>query len=284
MERILALTPESAAGENPDSRDRSSSTATAAAPAGRRRSLAHYLSAPIRLAKSILSARALAVTALGLAGLAIFFGPVGAPRGSSDRLAALELTVRRLETRLTTSSLGTADGGNPATLLVAVQFVTAAAERSTPFDTALAVAISLTGEHPKVGPLLDELLAEAATGVPSLADLRTDFQARLAELEKQGLRADAGNDGSTSFFRLSRLWDWTEPEISAEHQATLQKLSADVANLNIAQAVQLLGKLDGRLRDALEGWREKAQRRVAVDAVLTELRRATFVGLIDKAP
>ena len=45
----------------------------------------------------------------------------------------------------------------------------------------------------------------------------------------------------------------------------------------------LTAKLDGRLREALESWREKAERRVAVDAVLAELRRAAFTQLIGKA-
>lgn len=248
-----------------------------------RKSLARYLLAPIDLVGKLISARVLAVVAIALASFALFFGPAGAPRGGLDRLSAVELAVRSLESRTATSSLSRGDGANPTTLLVAVQFVTAAAERSAPFDTALAVAISLTGEHPKVGPLLDDLLTEAATGVPSLGDLRTEFQARLAELEKLGLLAEGGDRGK-SFFQVSRLWDWSEPNVSGEHQATLQKLSADVASLNIGQAVQLLGKLDGRLREALEGWREKAQRRVAVDAVLAELRRAAFIDLIDPTP
>jgi hypothetical protein len=281
MERVVILPPGSEAREDAGEPER------IARPAGREsakgvKSFAGYALAPVHLLGKIVSARLLAVVAIALAAIAAFFGPVGAPRGSRDRLDAVELAVRRLEARAPTSSLGRTDDASATTLLVAVQFVTAAAERSTPFDTALAVAISLTGEHPKVGPLLDDLLPEAATGVPSLGDLRSEFQATLSELEKRGLSADTGS--GKSFFRLSLLWDWTEPDISAEHQATLQKLSADVASLNIGQAVQLLGKLDGRPREALEAWREKAQRRVAVDAVLTELRRAAFIDLIDKTP
>jgi hypothetical protein len=281
MERAVMLPPGSEAREDADQPERIARPAGKDS-AGGVKSFARYGLAPIRLLGKIVSARLLAVLAIALAATAAFFGPVGAPRGSLDRLDAVELAVRRLEARAPTSSLGRTDDASATTLLVAVQFVTAAAERSTPFDTALAVAISLTGEHAKVGPLLDDLLPEAATGVPSLVDLRSEFQARLSELAKLGLLADAG--GEKSFLRLSLLWNWTEPDISAEHQATLQKLSADVASLNIAQAVQLLAKLDGRPREALEGWREKAQRRVAVDAVLTELRRAAFIDLIDKTP
>lgn len=283
MERVVKLPPGSETGDKPNSPEGISRPAGTESAKGRK-SLARYMLAPIHLLGKVISARVLAVVAIALASIAVFFGPAGAPRGGVDRLDAVELAVRRLETRTATSSLGRADGANPTTLLVAVQFVTAAAERSTPFDTALAVAISLTGEHPKVGPLLDDLLTEAATGVPSLGDLRAEFQARWTELEKLGLLTEAGGDSGNGFFRLSRLWDWSEPDISAEHQATLQKLSADVAGLNIGQAVQLLAKLDGRLREALEGWREKAQRRVAVDAVLTELRRAAFIDLIDQTP
>jgi hypothetical protein len=83
--------------------------------------------------------------------------------------------------------------------------------------------------------------------------------------------------------RLSRLFGLAELEISSEHRATLKKVSGDVANQNLGQAVQLIAKLDGRLREGLESWREKAQRRVAIDAVLAELRRAAFIDLIDEA-
>jgi hypothetical protein len=226
------------------------------------------------------SARALSIAAITLAGIAVFMGPIGLPGSSAGRLDENERAVKRIEMRLAAAGLSRTHIANPTTLLVAVQFVTAAAERSAPFDTALAVAISMIGEHPKIGPLLDELLAEAGTGVPSLDELRAEFQARFAEAEKNGLLGDASGASGRSSFRLSRLWGWGDSEIDAAYRATLQKLTADVANRHLAQAVQLVAKLDGRLRDALEVWREKAQRRVAVDAALAELRRATFIDLI----
>ncbi len=229
------------------------------------------------------SVHALSIMAIFLVGIAVFFGPIGLPQNSSDKLDAIELAVKRLETRLAPPSQGRTDAVNPTTLLVAVQFVTAAAERSTPFDTALAVGISMMGEHSKIGPLLDRLLVEAVTGVPSLEDLRRDFQAKLAEFETDGLFTDIGGNTRKSAFRLTQFLGLAEPEISAEHRATLQKLSADIANHNLGQAVQLVTKLDGRLREGLESWREKAERRVALDSVLAELRRAAFIDLIDQA-
>ena len=227
--------------------------------------------------------RTLAIMGIALAGIAVFFTAVGSPWDRSGRLDAIELAVKRIETSLAAPGVSRTEAANPTTLLVAIQFVSAAAERSTPFDTALAVAISMTGQHPKIGPLLDELLGEAVTGVPSADDLRRDFRAKLAEFAKDGLITDIGGDSDQSGFRLSRYFGLGEPEISEEQQATLQKLSADVADQNLAQAVRRLVKLDGRLREGLESWREKAQRRVALDSVLTELRRAAFVDLIDEA-
>jgi hypothetical protein len=226
--------------------------------------------------------RSLSIAAILLAAIALFSRPWELAGDNAGRLDALEASLQRIETRLGALGLSSAEGKNPTTLLVAVQFVTAAAERSAPFDTALAVAISMTGEHPKIGPLLDELLTDATTGVPSLEDLRADFQTKLTEFEKQGLFT-GGGEASGSGFGISRLLGFGEPEISAEHQATLQKLRMDVANHNLSQAAQLIAKLDGRIREGLEGWREKAQRRVAVNAVLTELRRAAFIDVIDKA-
>lgn len=224
--------------------------------------------------------RILAIAAMILASAALFLQLAGLPEKYSGRLDAVELSVKRIEMRL--SPLGVqAEDPHPTTLLVAIQFVTAAAERSTPFETALAVAIRLTGEHPKIGPLLDQLLDEARAGVPSLDDLRSEFRAKLAEFEQHGLFM--ANSGGKSFFRLGGLLDWTGTDVAAAHQATLQRLSTDVENRDLAQAAQLIAKLDGRLREALEDWRERAQRRAAVDAVLTELRRAAFTDLIREA-
>jgi hypothetical protein len=73
-------------------------------------------------------------------------------------------------------------------------------------------------------------------------------------------------------------------EISDEQRAILETVATEVAAQNLGQAVRRLAKLDGRLREGLESWREQAQRRVAVDSVLTELRRAAFIDLIDDTP
>lgn len=229
------------------------------------------------------SVQSLAVTGIVMAGIALLFTAVGPPWNRFGRLDAVELAVKRIETRLTPPGVSRTEVANPTTLLVAVQFVSAAAERSAPFDTALAVAISMIGQHPKIGPILDELLVEAVTGVPSAEDLRGDFRAKLAEFEKQGLIAEIGGNAEQSGFGWSRFLGLGGPETSDEQRAILQELSADVADRNLGQAVRRLVKLDGRLREGLESWREKAQRRVAVDAILAELRRAAFIDLIDEA-
>ena len=183
----------------------------------------------------------------------------GLAGNNSGRLDAIELAVKRIETRLAAPGLGRTAVANPTTLLVAVQFVTAAAERSTPFDTALAVAISMTGEHPKIGPLLDQLLAEATTGVPSLEDLRRDFQAKLARIRKgravHGYWRQAG-DILVSLEPFSGFGRSGNKSGTSGNPA--KSVAADVANQNLGEAVQLVAKLDGRVREGLEDWREKA--------------------------
>ena len=267
------------------------STMTAQSRPSAATSLGGFLRAAVRAATWIggalfagaTSARAMSTLAVAMASIAVFLGPIGLPGSTPARLDATEWAIKRIEMRMAAAGLSRPDAVNPTTLLVAVQFVTAAAERSAPFDTALAVAISMVGEHGKIGPLLDELLEDAGKGVPSLDALRADFQTKLIECEKNGLLDDAPAGAAKSPFRLSRLWTWSEPESTAEYQATLRKLSADVANHQLAQAMQLVAKLDGRLREALEGWREQAQRRVVLDGLLAELRRAAFIDLIGDA-
>jgi type IV secretory pathway VirB2 component (pilin) len=248
------------------------------------KSLARALFARIGLMLTGASARRLAIMSMVLVGIGVFFAAVGPPWDRSGRLDAIELAVKRIETRFVAPGPSRTEVANPTTLLVAIQFVSAAAERSTPFDTALAVAISMTGEHPKIGPLLDELLVEAVAGVPSTEDLRRDFRAKLADFEKEGLITDIGGNSGQSAFRLSRFLGLGSAEISDEQRAILETVATEVAAQNLGQAVRRLAKLDGRLREGLESWREQAQRRVAVDSVLTELRRAAFIDLIDDTP
>jgi hypothetical protein len=238
------------------------------------------LFSPTRLKSSL---NAIFIALILLACVSVFIGRQGWPGNSSGRLDAIELAVKRIETRLAAPGVSRTEAANPTTLLVAVQFVTAAAERSTPFETALAVSISMAGEHPKIGPLLDKLLVEAPAGVSSLEDLRREFQAKLANFVSDGLVTDMSGNTSSSSFHLSRLFGLADPEISADQQAILKKVAEDVASQNLSQAVSLINKLDGRVREGLEGWRETAQRRVAIDLVLAELRRAAFIDLIDEA-
>jgi hypothetical protein len=236
------------------------------------------LLSPLKRQTGFGSGRILAVMAMALASAALILELTDVA-GKRSALNAVERSVESIELRLSPLGVRVSEP-HPTTLLVAIQFVTAAAERSTPFETALAVAIRLIGEHPRIGPILDQLLEEARTGVPSVDDLRSEFGAKLAEFERDGLFTA---DGSKSFLRLGGLLNWTGSDVAATHQATLQKLSADVANRDLAHAVDLIAKLDGKLREALEAWRAKAQRRAAVDAVLTELRRAAFTDLIGEA-
>jgi hypothetical protein len=235
------------------------------------------------LAIKVRHLRGLAIVAAILAAIVVYSGRTFLPEYSVSRLDEMERAIKHIERRLAPPGPGRTDVANPATLLVAVQFVTAAADRSTPFDTALAVAISMTGAHPTVGPLLDELLVDAATGVPSTDELRVELQAKLAGFEKNGSSTDPEAGDSSSFFGLNRFLGLGEPEVSAEHREILQKLSADVASRNMGMAVQRVGKLDGRLREGLEDWRKKAERRVAIDAILSKLRNAAFIDIIEEA-
>lgn len=237
------------------------------------------LLSPLKRKIGLGSGRILAVIALALASATLFLELTDLA-GKRSALNAVERSVESIELRLSPLGVRLSEP-HPTTLLVAIQFVSAAAERSTPFETALAVAIRLIGEHPRIGPILDQLLEEARTGVPSVDELRSEFGAKLAEFEQDGLFT--AGDGNKSFLHLGGLLSWTDSDVAAAHQATLQKLSANVANRDLAQASSHIAKLDGKLREALEVWRGKAQRRVAVDAVLTELRRAAFADLIGEA-
>lgn len=196
------------------------------------------------------------------------------------RIESLERSLRVIESRLSIPGAAQLHSADYANQLLAIQFVTNAAERSTPFDTALAVAIRMTGEHKKIGPLLDALLTEAPNGVPSRDDLRTDFKERLAKLEKDGVIGSIAGPTGNLTFGFGGFLGLGASEASKEDTVRLRKLSDYIAADRFPEAVQLVGKLDGKLRDGLESWREKAVRRVALDETLAELRRIAFLGII----
>jgi hypothetical protein len=225
-----------------------------------------------------LSSRTLSALALAVAVTALVTGPF-TQSGSRDtsRIDAIEYSLRALETRLAIPGTASIHSADHAERLVAIQFVTNAAERSTPFDTALAVAIRMTGDDEEIGPLLDQLLIEAPNGVPSREDLRTDFQARLAKFEQDGV---IGSISGPSSFGLNGFFGLGGSDSSEQDTAVIQKLSAQISSDKFTEAVELVGKLDGTLRDGLESWREDAMRRTAVDATLAELRRIAFLGIL----
>ncbi len=230
---------------------------------------------------SVLSSRTLSVLALIIAVAGFAAGQFDLPgREDNARIKAIERSLRTIETRLAIPGADRLHSADYVNQLLAIQFVTNAAERSTPFDTALAVAIRMTGDHEKLGPLLDELLIEAPNGVPSRDDLRSDFKARLAKFEQDGVVSRTTGTGGIAAFGLSGFLGLGAPETSEEDTAIIQKLSADIAADKFAEANQLVSKLDGALRDGLESWREKAMRRVALDETLAELRRIAFLGII----
>ncbi len=226
------------------------------------------------------SDRFLAASALALAGISFATLALHLPEKQSGRLDAVERSIAGIETRLGIPSARRA-ASDPATILVAVQFVTASAERSAPFDTAVAVAITLIGEHPVIGPLLDTLLNDAMEGVPGHYDLRAEYGKKLAELKSQDLLV--GTDGAVPApsFPFSGLFGFGGSAGSNQDGAIIERITSDVEAGDFASAVQFVVKLDGRLREALESWREQASRRAALDATLKELRRAAYLDILE---
>jgi hypothetical protein len=228
-----------------------------------------------------LTSRTLSALALAIAVAALIGGPFSQTGGRENaRIEAIEHSLRTIETRLAIPGADSVHSPDHARQLLAIQFVTNAAERSSPFDTALAVAIRMTGDHEEIGPLLDQLLIEAPNGVPSREDLRTDFRERLVKFEQDGVVSSISDPSGVSSFGITDFLGLGGSDSSKQDVAVIQKLSAQIASDRFPEAVQLIGKLDGALRDGLESWREGAMRRTAVDATLAELRRIAFLGIL----
>lgn len=228
-----------------------------------------------------LSSRTLSILALATAVAALAAGSFSQTGGRDNaRFDAIEYSLRAIETRLAIPGAHNIHSADHTRRLVAIQFVTNAAERSTSFDTALAVAIRMTGDDEEIGPLLDQLLIEAPNGVPSREELKANFKERLAKFEQDGVVSSITGPSGVSSYGLTGFFGLGGSESSEQDTAVIQKLSVQITANRFSEAVELIGKLDGALRDGLESWRENAMRRAAVDATLAELRRIAFLGIL----
>jgi len=161
-----------------------------------------------------------------------------------------------------------------ATLLVTVDYLSDAAAGSGPFDTELAIALEMIEDRSGMLVLLDALVDDATVGVPSVSVLQTTFQSTLQTVNGTVRQQIVSNvtHGINRFVAFGAA--------SRRREATLNRLSAMVADGDIAMAVEILQQLDGPTQRHFEGWQRSAERRARVNRLLAEIRQTAYLSIL----
>lgn len=255
------------------------------------------------------SSLAAAVTATPSGGLAGESAGAPAAAGSATRLALLEGGLRRIEARvngLSSEALPTPDLTRIDKLEVAVAAqearldqVERQARSAVKGEAAIGVAFAAlaeaaAGSAPYAAPLetlrktadlkdVDPALSgPAETGLPSKTALASRFDAAATQALKAAAkdRAAKGEGGVadrlTGLFTLRRV---EEPGVEAmDDSAILARAEARIDEGDVAASLQELAALPEAGRAAMDDWIKDAERRVAAEAALSELR-ARLLGV-----
>lgn len=195
--------------------------------------------------------------------------------GASER-AAIEKRLSGLEAEIKKLAAG---ASNRAAALLAIGQLRQAASGRGGYAEALRSAQSLlTGQAAFDAPL-KALAAHAENGAPTLADLRGNFDPLTPRLVRSEAVPEDGDWLDRAWARLSSL---------VVVRRTGRQVTGAGVNARIAQAEVALR--DGRLKDAVghvaalpprarkvaAGWLKDARARLAIDAALAELARASL--------
>jgi hypothetical protein len=131
---------------------------------------------------------------------------------------------------------------------------------------------------------LDTLSANANEGLPTAAGLAAELTALVPLLPKQEIELPSSEnsyldsfwDAMKSVITIRRIGDTDWPDLAA-------KCAALAESGDLAQAIEKIDKAEGAKPSALSGWRDRAAKRIALEAALEEtsqavLRQITSLG------
>ncbi len=200
------------------------------------------------------------------------------------KIDALAENVAALADRLAALEKGAAADrpGRTAALVLAVAQLREALRRAEPYEGELDAVRALAEGDEEVLRLLDPVAARAATGVPTLAELRARFPAMAAAVV--GARAAAAKKGwiGAALARLSnaitiRRTDAGAAPDSADAALALAERRLDEGDL--AGAVRALSALSGPPAEAAAAWLADARARLAAEEAVDGLQALAIAGL-----
>ena len=202
-------------------------------------------------------------------------GQVGA---LSTRMDVLAETVDQLQDRVVTSEDRRT---RAATLALIIAQLDAALDGGEPFEEVLDGLRALGVDDPAVVEAIDTLETAAASGVPSLPELRNSFD-RIANDVVHAAQAPDG-DGllDQAAGNLMRLVTVRPVGADAEGDSAAARVARSEAALaegDLARAVAELEGLEGAAAEAAAPWLTEARARLAAQAALAALQdRATHL-------
>jgi hypothetical protein len=194
----------------------------------------------------------------------------------AQRLDALEKDVASLKTVSTPSDQTAAT----ATL----------SQSLSDLKAKIASGASYAGELERISRMvpaaagLDTLSANANEGLPTAAGLAAELTSLIPLLPKQEIELPSSEnsyldsfwDAMKSVITIRRIGETDWPDLAA-------KCAALAESGDLAQAIEKIDKAEGAKPSALSGWRDRAAKRIALEAALEEtsqavLRQITSLG------
>ena len=211
------------------------------------------------------------------AGLSDKIGALDGQMGAlSTRMDALAETVQQLQQQATSREDGRAQA---ASLALTVAQLDAALDGGEPFEQALDSLRSLDAGDPAVGKAFETLQAAAASGVPSLPELRSSFDRVADDIvhAAQSPESDSLFDQAAgNLMRLVTVRPVGADAAGESAAARVARAEAALAEGDLAAAVGEIEPLEGAADAAAASWLTQAHERLAAQAALAALQdRAT---------
>ncbi len=184
-------------------------------------------------------------------------GLEGLTQKAEDRLKAAEESAAALQTE-------TEAVVAKARARIALGQVMSAMDSGVPY-------VSLLGD---LGNVPEALAVPAASGVPTIAQLREGFPDAARAALEASLQADMGatwSDRISSFLRTQTGARSLQPREGNDPDAVLSRAEASLTQGDLAAALSQIDTLPEPGKAAMADWRTKAQQRLAAIAVLSAL-------------
>lgn len=210
--------------------------------------------------------------------------------GVSRGIEELRERVDRLEARMTEAEERAATVSDrreqAATLALITAQIDGAISRSEPYEAPLRNLSALAADDPEVQAAADELAPMAASGVPSLAELRGSFESVAPEIVHRARAPEGDSLIDQAAGNLLRLVTVRPVGANAEGDspaARVARAEAHLAEGDLAAAVAELEALEGPPAEAAADWLARARSRLAAQKALARLHDRT-TGLLTAAP